>query len=84
MRRSVHSSTWHNCPRCSKKTDLSRMVRQRGVLVCNRESCLDTSLVGERDLAVAKAIEATVSSTELQPHPILTEAGATSDEDIFF
>lgn len=84
MRRSVHSSTWHNCSRCSKKTDLSTMTRQRGVLVCSRESCLDERLIGERDLAVSRAIEATSNSKELQPHPVLLEAGINTDEDIFF
>lgn len=84
MRRSVHSNVWHNCTRCGIKTDLGQMKKQRGVLVCTRASCYDTSLVGERDLKVMKAIEASADSKELQPHPVLTETGTTFDEEVFF
>lgn len=83
-RRSAMSSPWHNCTRCSRKTHLSEMKRERGILVCLRPSCLDTSLIGERDARISKAVNSNSVTTEMQPHPLISGPQMPSEEDIFF
>lgn len=82
-RRSEMTDAWHNCKRCGKKTHLSHMKRQRGILVCDRESCYDEALVGQRDADVARVLQNIGSSREMQPHETLTEAPAVNEDIIF-
>lgn len=60
------------------------MRRQRGILICNRPSCVDTRLVGDRDVAIAKAIMNAPNLNEMNPEPILAERAINIDEDITF
>jgi hypothetical protein len=48
---------------------LSEMSWQYGLLVCQWSDCIDTAVIGSRDLAVARAM--TVDRKELQPDPKL-------------
>lgn len=84
-RRSKQVSPWHNCTRCGIKTHLSEMIRQRGVLVCTRQSCKDEKLIGQRESDLSKAItRVTSGSKELHVHPLVTNEIAQFDEDIIF
>jgi len=83
-RRSVMDSPWHNCTRCGRKTHLDEMVRQRGILICTRSSCFDTSLVGEREVMIAKSIANAPNLNEMNPEPKLAEQVVSLDEDISF
>ena len=83
-RRSHQESPWHFCQRCDKKTHLSDMHRERGLIICNRISCQEESLIGERDGRIAKAVSSAAISDELKPHPLISEPQQPGDEDIFF
>jgi hypothetical protein len=67
--RSEGEQVYHVCARCSRRMPLSEMVWQLGLLVCNWSDCIDTAVVGSRDLAVARAVM--VDRKELQPDPKL-------------
>lgn len=84
-RRSHFESPWQFCGRCGRKSHLNKMVRQRGILICSRASCLDKELVGERDLAIAKKLTAISNSNEGLPDKRLTEVAPSSQgDDIIF
>lgn len=52
---------------------LSEMRWQMGLLICNWSDCIDTSIVGSRDLEVARQVR--IDRHELQPDPKLYEVG---------
>lgn len=56
--------------RCAVRTPLSLMRWQNGLLLCTPNKCVDTAIVGSRDLNVAR--EVGVDRHELQPDPKLT------------
>ena len=60
---------YHICSRCNRRMPLSEMSWQYGLLVCQWSDCIDTAVIGSRDLAVARAM--TVDRKELQPDPKL-------------
>lgn len=85
--RSKLSGPYHLCGRCDDRTHLSEMKWQRGVLVCNE--CFDTGifpLPGQREAAVANALDDSSSSDELMPNPKLVEPQeqSASNDDIIF
>jgi hypothetical protein len=57
------------CARCERRMPLEEMVWQYGQLFCQWSDCIDTAVVGSRDLAVVR--EVAVDRKELQPDPKL-------------
>lgn len=49
---------------------MAQMKWQNGVLVCREGDCVDTRIVGSRDLAVSRAVSQ--DRKEFQPDPKLT------------
>lgn len=62
---------YYTCQRCGVRQPLSKMRWQNGILVCSVNQCVDTAIVGSRDIKVAR--EVAVDRHELQPDPKLTE-----------
>jgi hypothetical protein len=55
IRRSFLIGPWHYCARCDRKTHISDMKWQRGLLLCERY-CVDKELLGERDVKIAAVL----------------------------
>jgi hypothetical protein len=68
--RSKLTNVYHECMRCGTRQPLSRMSWQDGKLMCKANNCVDTAVVGTRDLAVAKAVS--IDRHELHPDRKLT------------
>lgn len=84
--RSVLTEEYHYCSRCGSRRPISELEWQRGLLLCKRYNCIDAHpLIGEREAAVAHAIE--VPTNELMPNEKLVTPTAgddnTGDEIIF-
>lgn len=58
------------CMRCKTRQPLSKLVWQNGTLRCATNRCVSTALIGSRDLAVSRELQANVH--ELEPDPKLT------------
>lgn len=56
------------------------MIWQNGILVCSDNRCIDTAIVGTRDLNVAKAVA--VDRHELMPNEKLTSPVARSNDQL--
>jgi hypothetical protein len=63
-------NVYHECQRCGTSQPLSDMRWQNGIIVCHTYACVDTSIIGSRDLAVAKALA--IPRDELVPDKKLT------------
>jgi len=68
--RSQLTNVYHYCSRCGFRQPLSMMRWQNGQLFCSPTDCLDTAVVGTRDLAVAR--ELSIDRRELEADPKLT------------
>ena len=66
-----HQHIYHQCSRCGYTRDISTMIWQNGILVCKGTDCIDTAIIGSRDINVARAIA--VWRHELEPDKKLTE-----------
>ncbi len=44
----IHGDPWHRCDRCGYDYPVSRLVRQRGLIVC-LDKCFDNLLSFQRD-----------------------------------
>ena len=55
LKRSFLIGPWHYCARCDRKTHISEMSWQRGLLLCDRY-CIDKELLGERDIRIANVL----------------------------
>lgn len=60
---------YHQCYRCGRRMPFSQMRWQLGLLVCSWSDCIDTAVVGSRNLAVARSVQ--IDRHELQPDPKL-------------
>ena len=69
--RSQHSNVYEYCQRCGRRQPLSMMRWQNGILVCSATNCIDTAIVGSRDLNVARAVS--TYRHEFEPDPKLTQ-----------
>lgn len=67
--RTQQENVYHACMRCGRRQPFSEMQWQNGILVCQTTDCVDTAIVGARDLAVAKAVS--IDRKELTPDPKL-------------
>lgn len=76
--RSQRTNVYHECQRCGFRQPLSKMQWQNGMLVCKVTNCVDTAIVGQRDLQVAKAVS--VDRKELQPDEKLTTPSDRKDD----
>lgn len=61
---------WGQCMRCGRRMPLGIMRWQFGLLVCSWSDCIDTAVVGSRDLEVARQVA--IDRHELVPDPKLT------------
>lgn len=86
--RSYRDGPWHYCSRCTKKTHISEMIWQRGLLL--GPECVDYGndgfpLIGQREAAIAAVFEQ--PTTELMPVPKLTDSSEISssmDEELIW
>lgn len=69
-RHSTMRNVYEVCMRCGATQPLSEMRWQNGILVCNTYRCIDTAIVGSRDLNVAR--ELAINRKELQADEKLT------------
>lgn len=76
--RAQQTNTYHFCARCGFRQKFEDMIWQNGLLVCSNTNCIDTAIVGSRDLAVAKAIS--IDRKELTPDPKLVHPTARKDD----
>lgn len=65
-------NVYYTCMRCGAYRPLSNMRWQNGQLFCYEGDCVDTAIIGTRDLWVARAVA--VNRHELEPDPKLTES----------
>ena len=71
--RAEGENVYRACMRCGRRMPLSIMKWQMGLLICNWSDCIDTAVVGSRDLEVARQVA--IDRQELQPDPKLYEVG---------
>ena len=65
--------------RCGRRQPLAEMQWQNGLLICQVTNCVDTAIIGSRDIAVAKAVA--INRHELEPDPkITTPVARTNDQ----
>lgn len=73
-------NVYHVCQRCGVTRPLAEMRWQNGLLLCKSSDCVDTAIVGARDINVARAV-ATLRP-ELQPDPKLTQPVDRLDDQL--
>lgn len=83
MEHTLLKSPKHQCGRCGCTTSLSELTWQNGILVCKRNDCRDTEVVGARDIRVLRIIESFATSKEMQPDDKLVQPQPASD-DLYF
>lgn len=76
--RSQQTNVYETCMRCGRRQPLSEMDWQNGILICRVTDCLDTAIVGSRDLAVSKAVA--IDRKELTPDPKLVHPVARKND----
>lgn len=69
--RSQRTNVYRECQRCGVRQPLSKMRWQNGILVCSVNNCVDTAIIGSRDINVARAVG--INRHELEPDPKLTQ-----------
>lgn len=70
---------YYTCMRCSVRQPLSHMAWQNGILVCKDNRCIDTAIVGSRDLAVERQVS--IWRHELEPDPkLINPIGRKNDQ----
>lgn len=69
-RHSTLKNVYAVCQRCGTSEPLTEMRWQDGALLCITNRCVDTAIIGSRDLAVAKAVA--LNRHELEADPKLT------------
>lgn len=62
---------YHTCQRCGTDQPFSKLRWQNGILVCQTYRCVDTAIIGSRDINVARSIA--VWRHEFEPDPKLTQ-----------
>lgn len=84
--RSYLDDPYHFCARCGSRQHIKNLEWQRGLLLCKTFNCVDKHpLIGEREAAVAHALE--VPTEELKPDPKLitpTVGDDSSGDEILF
>ena len=79
--RAQQENVYFSCMRCGRRMPLSTMRWQLGLLICEWSDCIDTAIVGSRDMEVARQVR--IDRHELQPDPKLYEVGdPTADLDV--
>lgn len=63
--RGQHVNIYHTCQRCGLRQKLADMRWQNGVLVCSNSDCVDTAIIGSRDINVARQVS--IWRHELEP-----------------
>jgi hypothetical protein len=76
--RSQRVNVYHRCMRCDTRQPLSNMIWQNGILICAHNKCVDTAIVGSRDIRVAR--EVGVWRHELEPDPKLVNPTSRKDD----
>lgn len=73
---------YHTCAVCGTDEPLSEMVWQNGRLRCTSKNCVDTAIIGDRDIKVATAVS--IERHELQADRKLTEPieRRSNDQDV--
>lgn len=69
-RHSTLKNVYATCQRCGTDEPLAEMRWQDGMLLCHTNRCVDTAIIGSRDIAVAKAVA--INRHELEADPKLT------------
>jgi hypothetical protein len=64
-RKTTMRNVYEVCQRCGATQPLSEMRWQNGILVCYTYKCVDTAIIGKRDIDVSRAIS--VYRHELEP-----------------
>ena len=59
------------CARCNRRFPLADLTWQYGLLLCTWTDCLDSAVVGSRELEVVRQVA--IDRKELQPDPKLYE-----------
>ena len=67
--RAEQTNVYYFCQRCGFRQRFSDLKWQNGILVCGTTDCIDTAILGSRDLAVSKAVS--IDRKELTPDPKL-------------
>lgn len=68
--RSQQTNIYHFCDRCGFRQPLDKMRWQNGKLVCKPTNCVDSAIIGTRDLNVARQVS--INRHELEPDRKLT------------
>lgn len=71
--RGDRENVYFTCMRCGRRMPLEIMRWQYGLLVCSWSDCIDTAIVGSRDLEVARQVA--IDRHELQPDEKLVNVG---------
>ena len=71
--RGQQENVYFACMRCGRRMPLAEMIWQYGLLLCNWSDCIDSAVVGSRDLEVARQVA--IDRNELQPDPKLVTVG---------
>jgi hypothetical protein len=69
---------YHTCARCGTDQPLARMKWQNGILICSTLRCIDTAIIGSRDINVAREIG--IDRHELVPDVKLTTPVIRTDD----
>lgn len=90
--RSVLEGPYYYCARCGSRVHLADMDWQFGILVCHKWDCYDYGnhglpLIGQREQAVANALQVIEVAPDLVPDPKLTDpeaSGQSIELDIIY
>ena len=78
LQHTQHRNIYHICMRCGFVQPIATMIWQNGVLVCKKTDCIDTAIIGNRDINVARATS--VWRHEFEPDRKLTEPVDRKDD----
>jgi len=66
----IHGIPWGRCDRCGLDFPLSRLVRQRGILVCTERDCWDNPIAWNRERIIQDNLEG-INQVEMVPFEII-------------
>lgn len=73
-----HQVVYHECGRCGFTRPLSTMIWQNGILCCKQTSCIDTAIIDNYEINVARAVS--IWRHELEPDRKLIEPVDRKDD----
>lgn len=78
LQHTQHRNVYHQCQRCGFVHPISTMIWQNGILVCKKTDCIDTAIIDNYQINVARAVS--IWRHEFEPDRKLTEPVDRKDD----